>query len=157
MIRSSVDRNHAYSNIPASSVNAALAGAGGMEVDGVATIRDSRFVGNAVVASAPAGFVRGGGGGLSNFGQTTLERTLVTGNSVTMNGAAGSAHGGGIYNDTLFGSTPSLTVSDSAITANRIASSPGVTPQGGGLFTAFPIALTNTTIAGNQPDQCDGC
>jgi hypothetical protein len=95
-----------------------------MEVDGAATIRDTRFVGNAVVASAPSGFVGGGGGGLSNFGQTTADRTLVTGNSVTMNGAAGAAHGGSVYNDTLFGSTPSLTISDSAITANRVVSSP---------------------------------
>jgi hypothetical protein len=157
LIGSSVERNHVNSSIPASSANAALAGAGGIEVDGDATIRDSRFVGNAVVARAPAGLVGGGGGALSNFGQTTLERTLVTGNSVTMNGASGSVHGGGLYNDTLFGSTPSLTVGDSAITANRVVSSTGVTPLGGGLFTAFPVTLTNTVIAGNQPDQCFGC
>jgi hypothetical protein len=154
---SSIDRNHVSSSIPTASTDTALAGAGGMEVDTEATITDSRFIGNAVVASAPAGSVGGGGGALSNFGQTTLERTLVTGNSVTMNGATGATHGGGIYNDTLFGSAPSLTITDSVITANRLTASPGVTPLGGGLFTAFPIALTNTTIAGNQPDQCDGC
>jgi hypothetical protein len=157
LTNTSIDRNHVSSSIPAASTDTALAGAGGIEVDGAATIRDAQFVGNAVVASAPAGSVGGGGGGLSNFGQTTVERTLFTGNSVTMNGATGSAHGGGIYNDTLFGSTPSLTVSDSAITANNVVSSTGVTRQGGGLFTAFPIALTTTTIAGNQPDQCNGC
>ena len=53
----------------------ALAGSGGMEVNGTATIRNSLFVGNSVDANAPAGVVNAGGGGIGNFGQTTIERT----------------------------------------------------------------------------------
>jgi hypothetical protein len=29
--------------------------------------------------------------------------------------------------------------------------------QGGGLYTASPVTLTRTVIAGNKPDQCFGC
>lgn len=152
-----VTRNTVRSSIPVSSQDTALAGAGGLEVNGVASIRDSRFVGNAVSASAPAGLAGAEGGGISNFGQTTLERTLVIGNDVSMSGSSGFAHGGGLENDTLFGSTPSLTVVDSVIAANRLGASPGATPQGGGLYTAFPVTVTRTVIAGNKPDQCFGC
>ena len=154
---SSVERNHVSSSIPASSNDTALAGAGGMEVNGAATIRDSRFAGNVVEANAPAGFAGTAGGGLSNFGQTILERTLVTGNSINVNATDGSTHGGGITNESLFGSTPTLAITDSAITANKLTASPGITRQGGGLYTSFPITLTNTVLAGNQPDQCFGC
>ena len=33
----------------------------------------------------------------------------------------------------------------------------GLTIQGGGLFTTFPVTLTKTVLAGNKPDQCFGC
>jgi hypothetical protein len=46
---------------------------------------------------------------------------------------------------------------DSAITHNTLAASPGITVQGGGLFTLLPVTLTNSLIAGNVPDQCSGC
>jgi hypothetical protein len=81
----------------------------------------------------------------------------VTGNNVTANAPAGSAHGGGILNDSFGGPPPSLTLTDSAVVANKLTASPGITPQGGGLFTAFPVTLTRTVIAGNKPDQCFGC
>jgi hypothetical protein len=154
---STVAHNRVDSSVPASSHDTALAGAGGIEMNGAATISGSRFLGNSVTASAPAGSVGGGGGGISNFGQTTLERSVVSGNTFTANGGTGTVHGGGIYNDTLFGSTPTLSVTDSVVTANRLAANPGVSPLGGGLFTAFPVTLSNTIIAGNRPDQCDGC
>jgi hypothetical protein len=157
LTNSSVEQNRVSSSIPASSNDTALAGAGGMEVNGAATVRDSRFAGNVVTATARAGFVGTAGGGLSNFGRTTLERTLVTSNSINVNAAAGSAHGGGITNESLFGSTPTLTLIDTVITANRLTVSPGITPEGGGLYTSFPITLAKTVIAGNQPDQCFGC
>ena len=50
-----------------------------MDIDGLATIRDSRLVGNNGTANAPAGTASAGGGAIANFGQTTLERTVVTG------------------------------------------------------------------------------
>jgi len=62
------------------------------------------------------------------------------------------------------GGPPELAVSDSVVTANRLEAAPGITPQGGGIFSANifsgdPIAftLTRTVIAGNKPDQCVGC
>ena len=154
---STIARNHVSSSIPAASHDTALAGSGGMEVNGAATIRNSLFVGNSVDANAPAGVVNAGGGGIGNFGQTTIERTGVLGNQVTVSAAAGFAHGGGIENDTLFGSTPSLTITNSVIMGNSLTASSGLAVQGGGLFTAFPVTLTRTVNAGNRPDQCFGC
>jgi hypothetical protein len=154
---STIARNNVSSNIPAASHDTALAGSGGMEVNGAATIRESLFVGNSVEASAAGGIVHAGGGGIGNFGQTTIDRTGVIGNHVTVSGAAGSAQGGGIDNDTLFGSTPSLTITNSVITGNSLSASSGLAVQGGGLFTAFPMTLTRTNNAGNSPDQCFGC
>jgi hypothetical protein len=154
---STIARNHVSASITATAHDTALAGSGGIEVNGDATIRNSLFVGNSVDANAPAGTGHAGGGGIGNFGQTTIERTGVIGNHVTVTGAAGSAQGGGINNDTLFGSTPSLTLIDTMITGNSLSTSSGLTVQGGGLFTAFPVTLTRTVNAGNRPDQCFGC
>jgi hypothetical protein len=154
---STVERNHVSASIPASSQDTALAGAGGMEVNGVATIRDGRFAANSVSVSGPGGFAGAGGGGISNFGETTLERTVVTGNNVRADGAAGFAQGGGIENVSLFGSTPTLTLTDSVVAGNTLGSGSGLTLQGGGLFTTFAVTLTKTVIAGNKPDQCFGC
>ena len=128
-----------------------------MDVDGVATIRDSRIVANSATANAPGGTAIALAGGISNFGRTTLERTLVVGNSVTANGAAGSVQGGGIWNSNFGGPPSVLTLTDSVVTANTLSASPGLTAQGGGLFTTFAVTLTRTVIAGNKPDQCFGC
>jgi hypothetical protein len=157
LTRSAIDRNRAAATVPDTSHEAAFAGAGGMEVDGAAAIVDSRFVGNSVAASAPAGSASAVGGGISNFGQTTLERTLVTANTASASGATGFLHGGGIVNDSLFGSTPSLTATDTVIAANRLLAGPGITAQGGGLYTTFPVTLSRTVVAGNRPDECFGC
>jgi hypothetical protein len=43
------------------------------------------------------------------------------------------------------------------VTGNALAASPGLTVQGGGLFTAFPVTLDLSRIARNTPDQCFGC
>jgi hypothetical protein len=72
----------------------------------------------------------------------------MTGNDVSATGAAGFAHGAGV---------PILTLVDSVVAANRISASSGVTAEGGGLFTTFPVSLTRTVVAGNKPDQCSGC
>jgi hypothetical protein len=65
---------------------------------------------------------------------------------------------------TIGGPAPELALTDSVITANRLAASAGVVSQGGGLYTAdpfsgtpYPFTLTHTVIAGNTPDQCVGC
>ncbi len=154
---STIAHNQVSSTVPASSHDSALAGSGGMEVNGTATVRNSVFVGNSVYANAPGGVVNAGGGGIGNFGQSTIERTAVIANHVTASGAAGFAHGGGIENETLFGSTPTLTLTDSVLAGNTLEAGPGLAAQGGGLFTAFPVTLTRTWIRRNEPDQCFGC
>ena len=45
----------------------------------------------------------------------------------------------------------------SAVLANSLSASSGFLVRGGGLFTDFPVSLTRTVIAGNNPDQCFGC
>jgi hypothetical protein len=71
---------------------------------------------------------------------------------------------GGIFNTQApADAPPELTLSDSVVTANKLDAKPGVTSQGGGIYTAdftgepLPITLTRTVVAGNQPDQCFGC
>jgi hypothetical protein len=155
---STVTRNETTASAPASGATALVGGA--MDIDGLATIRDSRFLGNNGTGNAPAGTVIAGGGAIANFGRTTLERTVLTANSLVANGTAGSADGGAIWDgDPGDGRTPSLNVSDSTITANTLVGSGGVTLRGGGIFTTFPatLELTRTVVAGNRPDQCDGC
>jgi hypothetical protein len=155
---STVDRNQTSANAPASGAVALVGGA--MDIDGFATVRDSRFIGNTGTGSAPAGRVIAGGGAIANFARTTLERTLVTGNSLIATGASGFVQGGGIWNgDPGDGRTPSLTLTDSTITANALFPSTGVVAQGGGLFTAFPatVTITRTVVEGNRPGQCFGC
>ena len=153
---STVDRNQTIVNALGSSPATALVG-GAMDIDGLATIRDSRLVGNSGTANAPGGTAIAGGGAIADFGQTTLARTLVTANSLTANGAAGSAQGGGIGVFSFGGPAPVLTLTDAVVTGNSVAGSAGLTIQGGGLFTTFPVTLTKTVLAGNKPDQCFGC
>jgi hypothetical protein len=43
------------------------------------------------------------------------------------------------------------------VTRNSLSGSPGITVQGGGLFTTLPVTLRHSVIAGNTPDQCFGC
>jgi hypothetical protein len=191
---SAVEHNHVSASLSSSSGGFMFTDAGGVEVDGVATITNTRIVANSLEASAPAGTVIavggglavgfhngvtvrnsliarntvaaasaggtpiGAGGGVENNGVLTLKRTLVVGNSAVATGPSGIVHGGGISNETFPGdSPPILTLTDSVIAANRLSASPGVTPQGGGLFTDSPVTMTRTVIAGNQPDQCFGC
>jgi hypothetical protein len=42
------------------------------------------------------------------------------------------------------------------VIGNTLSASPGLPVQGGGLFTAFPVALSHSQIAHNHPDQCAG-
>ena len=140
-----------------SSGSTAIAAQGGLGVGGVATVSNSLIARNGVTANSATGAAGVGGGGVANFGQTTLQKTLVIGNTATASGASGSAQGGGINNFIFGGPPPTLTLTDSAVLANKLTASPGITPQGGGLYTTFPVTLTRTVIAGNQPDQCYGC
>jgi hypothetical protein len=165
LVDSRVDHNRVSATVPPSSGNLAGAVFGGIEVQGVVTIRDSSVSHNVLDAASASGAANAAGGGIGNLsGQVTLERTLVIGNRATADGVGGLALGGGIVNVAFGGGPPELTLSDSVVTANELTASPGIKPQGGGIFTAdlvgggpFPVTLTRTVVAGNRPDQCFGC
>ena len=99
------------------------------------------------------------GGGIANIGVLRLRNTSIADNSGTASGPHGLAQGGGIFNGSVPDGPPSvrLALVDSAVTRNTLTASPGITVQGGGLFTLFPVTLTNSVIAHNVPDQCYGC
>jgi hypothetical protein len=161
-----VERSTVTDNdVRATSAGDAAGDGGGFEVDGPATVRDSLVARNSVVMEA-AGAVLAQGGGFANAGQLTVERTLVLNNSASAHGAGGdlpfgspsAAQGGGIWNGSFGGDTPpQLTLTASAILHNSLDASTGITTQGGGLYTDFPVTLTRTPIAANRPDQCFGC
>ena len=82
----------------------------------------------------------------------------MSNNSGTASGPGGTAAGGGIWNGVdLSGPPVQLTLVRTAVTRNVVSAGPGITVQGGGLFTTLPVTLTSSVIAGNVPDQCSGC
>jgi hypothetical protein len=171
MVDSSVDHNTVASSVPADSGFIAESDGGGLQIQGVTILRNSRVTGNELSATSATGTAFGSGGGIFNLGGSlTLERTVVTANSAAATGVGGVNLGGGIGNIQFFGPEPELTLTDSIVTANRLAASPGIASQGGGIFNLeitspdpfvtgnpFPATLTRTVVEGNKPDQCVGC
>ncbi len=141
--------------------DAAVLGAVGFFFGGTVapTISASFVVGNTATASAPNGAATVQGGGIVNNGPLTLRHTLVSGNVGTAHGATGFAQGGGIWNGLLFGGpTSPLALQGSIVIGNRLIVGPGLSAQGGGIYTVgLPAAITGSIVAGNAPDQCDGC
>jgi hypothetical protein len=123
------------------------------------TISDSVISANRLTAMTTTGSSTVDGGGIANIGVLTLRNTSVADNRSMASGPGGSARGGGIFNGSVPDGPPSvrLALVDSAVTRNTLTASPGITVQGGGLFTLFPVTLTSSVIAQNVPDQCYGC
>jgi hypothetical protein len=122
------------------------------------TVTDSAIIHNHIAAISGHGTAQALGGGVFNNSLLSLSRTLVAANQTDARGSSGEAQGGGIWNGVdLSGPPVSLTLDHSAVTGNRATGSPGATASGGGLFTTFPVTLTASPIAFNQPDQCVGC
>jgi hypothetical protein len=151
--RNSVDAN--------SGAGTAMAAAGGVSMANMPTLdlRDSLINGNSVRATSTTGSVVVHGAGINNGGELELRNTTVSVNGGTASGPTGEAQGGGIWNG-AFGPgspAPELTLLGSTLAHNTLAASPGITPQGGGLFTTVPVTLGDSVIASNSPDQCYGC
>jgi hypothetical protein len=128
----------------------------------VGTLTNSIVSDNHVLASSPAGSVVLAGGGLQAGGALTLQNTIVSGNTGDAHGLSGSAQGGGISDVDLsdIGQPPGgpLILTNSKVAFNLLSGSPAIALEGGGIaVTNNSITLTNTQIALNRPDQCEGC
>jgi hypothetical protein len=146
--------------VTAPTGDAATLGAVAFFLDGsTATVANSMISRNTSTANAPHGAASIQGAGISNNGPLLLRNDLVAANVATANGQSGFAQGAGIWNGIIFGGpVSSLTLRHTAVVHNTAAGSPGVTLQGGGIFTpGFPISLIASIVSQNSPDQCYGC
>ena len=144
----------------AAPAGTALAAGGGINIanDKLVPISDSVVSGNSVSATTTTGSAIAQGVGIDNGGLLTLRNATVSDNIGTASGAGGVLRGGGIWNGTFPPNLPvQLTLADSVVSHNTLTASSGITVQGGGLFTTFPVILKDTLIAQNSPDQCFGC
>jgi len=151
-----VDHNDVRIENPPTTTGLSYADGGGLEVDGTAPVRNTLISSNTVSSAAANGTVISQGGGVANAGRLRLERSLVLGNRASATGT-GVAQGGGVWNGTFGGPPPTLELVDTLVAGNKLVAGSGVTAEGGGLFTTFPVSLTRTVVAGNAPDQCVGC
>ena len=123
-----------------------------------ATMSNSIVANNTATANAPDGMATVQGAGIINDSDLTLTNVLVLANKAVANGMSGFAQGGGIWNGSIFGGpTPTLALDRTGVFGNTASGSPGVTLQGGGIFTVgSPLNLTDSLAAHNTPDQCAG-
>jgi hypothetical protein len=156
IVDSLIVSNAVTSQAPDGTVAAA---GGGLLADsaGGVDVRSSLVGRNSIAATTAAGAAFVQGGGITNFGLMTLDRTQVLANTGAGSGPGAVVQGGGIWNSNFDGgppTTPQLSVTDSLVAGNRLG---GPAPQGGGLYTTYPVTRARTAIAGNRPDQCFGC
>ena len=136
----------------------ASAEAGGIQT-GDTILSNSLVSGNRLTASSETGSADVHGAGIQHGnGAMQVSGSTISGNTGTATGPSGEALGGGIWNDLFFPGPPSprLALVDTKVTNNALSASSGLTVHGGGLFTTFAVALTNSTISGNSPDDCFG-
>ena len=154
---------HITSNSTAVSSQSGTAEANGAVYSGnvksrPAVIEHSTITENTVSASSPGGVALMKGAGLVNDGLLHLDDVLITRNTGQATAPQGSGQGGGIWNGAMFNLPPiRLTLRDTQVTHNELKASAGLEVRGAGMFTSFPVALTNSLIAQNTPDQCFGC
>jgi hypothetical protein len=150
-------------SVDASSAAGSATAEGGASVFDGGTITNGVVDDNHVHVSSPQGSASASGGGIFAAVGLTLRNTPVTGNTASVSGASGNALGGGIYDVAFpFGQDGPpggpLVLQNSAVTANALTGSAGLTLQGGGLYIlGEPLATSNSTIAQNTPDDCFGC
>jgi hypothetical protein len=148
----------AFSPGGAAAVNGGLAVLNFNDDPQLVTMQDSVISGNTATASSTTGSATVQGGGIFNNSLLELHNVQVRDNSATATGPSGVAQGGGIWNGVELSPPPvQLTLKHTTVTGNSLNGSPGVTVQGGGLFTTLPVTLTHSLIARNSPDQCFGC
>jgi hypothetical protein len=120
-------------------------------------LTNSSISNNTMTANAPNGAAEIDGAGLFNNGPLVVGSSTISGNRGTATGGSAVGTGGGIANG-LFGGPAPLTLQNSRVTNNVLSGSTGATLSGGGIYTVgFPVTLTNTIVAHNAPDDCEGC
>ena len=113
---------------------------------------------NTARASSTNGAASVLGAGVANNGLLELRNVLISRNVATASGPSGFAQGAGIWNGLIFNPPPvQLVLVNARVEQNTITATPGLTVAGAGLFTQFPVALTNSPIEQNTPDDCFGC
>jgi hypothetical protein len=118
-------------------------------------VSDAVVSGNRLTASTDRGTATVQGAGIGHLdGPVLISRTLISGNSGVARAYADVAQGGGIAN--LAGPAAPLTLQHSTVTLNQVTTTGGTPAEGGGLYTTVPVALADTVIAHNSPDQCAG-
>jgi len=129
------------------------------QADDPVLIENSVISDNTATATASGGPATVNGAGLTNQGTLELRNTRIDDNSGAATGVAGAAEGGGIWNGVLIPDGPpvELTLTNSTVTRNSLTASGGLATQGAGLYTTFPVTLTNSRINRNSPDDCFGC
>lgn len=98
---------------------------------------------NLTGSTVSGNMARGAGGGIYSLGEITLENSAVSGNLSVQ-------HGGGVY-----AGGSSATVSNSAVTGNRVGS---YNQHGGGIFGAdgTTLRVNNSVIGGNMASGGSG-
>jgi hypothetical protein len=140
VLRDSVVKgNRVVARIPTESTASASADSGAGEINTDATITRTRFTGNVVVATAPAGTAWAFAGAiLTAAGDAmTIDRSVVAANSVTSSTMTGSAttQGAGIVNMGV------VTLRDTPVLANLgVAVGPSGVAQGGGIWNGIVFA-----------------
>ncbi|HEY1345322.1 MAG TPA: hypothetical protein VGF54_10085 [Streptosporangiaceae bacterium] len=138
----------------AGNAGAGLAASG----TGLVTVRGGVISHNIATAKTSTGSATVEAVGVLSDSFLELDGVQVSGNTGTATGPTGTAQGGGIWNGVEFaGPQVQLTLDHTTVTHNSLSGSPGITVQGGGLFTTLPVTLRDSVIAGNTPDQCFGC
>jgi hypothetical protein len=122
------------------------------------TVQNSVIRGNITESTSTTGSATVLGAAVFNNSLLLMRNVKVSHNAGRAEAPTGAAQGGGIWNGVdLSGPPVQLTLENTSVTKNALEGSPGISLQGGGLFTTSPVTLTNTLIAWNRPDQCVGC
>jgi hypothetical protein len=120
-------------------------------------LTNSSISANTMTARAPNGAAEVDGAGLFSNGPLVIRNSSISFNRGVANGNTAAGKGGGIANG-LFGGPAPLTLQNSLVVGNTLSGTTGAVLSGGGIYTVgFPITLTNTLVAHNAPDNCEGC
>jgi hypothetical protein len=120
-------------------------------------VRGTSIKGNTVHASSANGAAAVQGVGVLNNSLLTLRDDEVSRNTGVAAAPDGFAQGGGIWNGILLSGPPvHLKLNRTPVTRNSLSAS-GLEIDGAGLYTTRRVALTDSPIRNNIPDQCFGC